>query len=383
MSVTEALTFEGCNLFRQRIVYSILSGRRIEVNEIRPHDESPGVKEHEVKLLSLIEKVTNGTRVNISRTGTTVRFDPGMIHGGTIEFDCGTSRCISYFLEALVFFAPFCKSPLNVTLKGVTNIYNEISVDAIRATWLPVFNKFVLNDENLAIKIKSRGFAPDGGGVVTFTAPIVQKLRPTLREKPGKVWKFRGLAYVCKVSPSLAQRMIQSAKKTLRDYIADVYITVDQRKGAAGGNSPGFGLFLTAETTEGVFYHGEAMSVPKGTTETQLIPEEVGEKAAIALLEEIFRGGCCDLTAQPLAATFMTLGEKDVSKFLVGPLSTYTIHTLRNLRLFFEQTFKIEEYWKLHPEDEDAEVTKRIGSREKSLITGVGVGYSNLNKIIL
>lgn len=109
--------------------------------------------EHEVKLLSLIEKVTNGTRVNISRTGTTVRFDPGMIHGGTIEFDCGTSRCISYFLEALVFFAPFCKTPLNVTLKGVTNIYNEISVDAIRATWLPVFNKFILNDENLAIKV--------------------------------------------------------------------------------------------------------------------------------------------------------------------------------------------------------------------------------------
>ena len=44
MSVTEALSFEGCNLLRQRIVYSILSGRRIEVSEIRPHDESPGVK---------------------------------------------------------------------------------------------------------------------------------------------------------------------------------------------------------------------------------------------------------------------------------------------------------------------------------------------------
>lgn len=83
--------------------------------------------------------------------------------------------------------------------------------------------------------------------------------------------------------------MIQSAKKTLRDYIADVYITVDQRKGAAGGNSPGFGLFLTAETTEGVFYHGEAMSVPKDTEEAQLIPEEIGEKAAVALLEEIYR----------------------------------------------------------------------------------------------
>lgn len=57
------------------------------------------------------------------------------------------------FLEALIFMAPFSKAPLNVTLRGVTNVYNEISVDAMRATWLPIFNKFILNDENLSIKV--------------------------------------------------------------------------------------------------------------------------------------------------------------------------------------------------------------------------------------
>lgn len=55
------------------------------------------------------------------------------------------------------------------------------------------------------------------------------------REKPGKVCKIRGQAYVTKVTPSLAYRMIDSAKKTLHGYISDVYITVDQRKGDAGG----------------------------------------------------------------------------------------------------------------------------------------------------
>lgn len=51
----------------------------------------------------------------------------------------------------------------------------------------------------------------------------------------GKVCKIRGIASVSKVSPSIAHRMIDAAKATLRDYIADVYITVDQRKGASGG----------------------------------------------------------------------------------------------------------------------------------------------------
>lgn len=110
--------------------------------------------------------------------GTQVRFDPGVLHGGIVEFDCGTSRCISYYLEALLLLSPFCKSPLNVKLLGVTNAWKEISVDAIRATWLTVFNKFVLNDENLGIKVHARGFLPDGGGSVTLTSPIVKTLRP-------------------------------------------------------------------------------------------------------------------------------------------------------------------------------------------------------------
>lgn len=55
------------------------------------------------------------------------------------------------------------------------------------------------------------------------------------REKSGKVCKIRGQAYVTKVTPSLAYRMIDAAKKMLHGYIADVYITVDQRKGDAGG----------------------------------------------------------------------------------------------------------------------------------------------------
>src|SRR4051794_40111157 len=44
------------------------------------------------------------------------------------------------------------------------------------------------------------------------------------RTNPGKICKIRGLAYTCKVTPSIASRMIDSAKETLRGYLSDVYI---------------------------------------------------------------------------------------------------------------------------------------------------------------
>uniref|UniRef100_A0A183CJB6 RNA 3'-terminal phosphate cyclase n=1 Tax=Globodera pallida TaxID=36090 RepID=A0A183CJB6_GLOPA len=284
--------------------------------------------------LSMIKKVTNGTEIKTNKNGTELTFCPGIIQGGELEIDCDVQRC-----------------PLDVHFTGVTNSINELSVDAIRATWLPVFSRFVLADQNAELKINARGFKPDGGGSVTFTSPIKRNLRAVQCVGPGKVCKVRGLAYVCKVTPSIASRMIDGAKKMLR-------------------GSPGFGIFLTAETTEGVFYHGEAMSRPKGLNEEQIVPEEVGEQAARRLLDEIHRGGCADSSSQSLATSFMTLCDKDVSN----------VRTLRNLRLFFEQMFKLEEWWKVKAEIAGKSEKMMNGSEDKCLLTCVGIGYYNISK---
>uniref|UniRef100_A0A8R1XS80 RNA 3'-terminal phosphate cyclase-like protein n=1 Tax=Onchocerca volvulus TaxID=6282 RepID=A0A8R1XS80_ONCVO len=370
------LRFEGCNFFRLRLVYSLLSGHSIAISKIRPHDDEPGIRDFESKLLLLLEKITNGTRIKINQTGTEVVFSPGLIAGGQLTFDCGSDRCISYYLEPLLMLAPFCKYPINVKLQGVTNAPCELSVDAIRATWLPVFNKFVIASNSPEIKIVARGYKPDGGGCVMLTAPTIRTFRPV--QTVGKICKIRGIASVSKVSPSIAHRMIDASKKTLRDYIADVYITVDQRKGASGGSSPGFSLFLTAETTEGIIYHGEAISKPKGEHGNPIVPEDVGRIAACQLLDQIFAGGCVDTTAQALVVTFMTLCEKDVSTYLFGPLSVYCMHTLRHLKKYFEVTFKIDDWNELCKD-----VEQRLGSNEKVRMTCMGIGFSNLNKIIL
>lgn len=38
------LVFNGCNYFRQRLTLSILSGRAIEITDIRSKAEEPGLK---------------------------------------------------------------------------------------------------------------------------------------------------------------------------------------------------------------------------------------------------------------------------------------------------------------------------------------------------
>jgi hypothetical protein len=46
---------------------------------------------------------------------------------------------------------------------------------------------------------------------------------------------------------------------------------------------------LTAETNEGVFYHGEAMSRPVNSSDEPATAEEIGQEAAGKLMTEIFK----------------------------------------------------------------------------------------------
>ncbi len=60
--------------------------------------------------------------------GTTLKYVPGLLVGGKIEHDCKLTRGIGYYFEFIVCLAPFMKQPLEITLRGVTNDPNDITV---------------------------------------------------------------------------------------------------------------------------------------------------------------------------------------------------------------------------------------------------------------
>ncbi len=57
----------------------------------------------------------------LSLQGTVLSYQPGLLYGGSVEHDCNTQRSIGYYLEALLMLAPFMKTSLKATLRGVTN----------------------------------------------------------------------------------------------------------------------------------------------------------------------------------------------------------------------------------------------------------------------
>jgi len=370
--VKKFIEFKGCNYFRQRLILSILSSKPVIIDKIRYKNDDPGIRDFESSLLRLIDKVTNGSKIEVSDTGTRVIFRPGLLMGGKIEHDCGTEHSIGYFLELLISLAPFCKDPINAVLTGVTNNQIDPSVDLIKFSCLPIIKRFMLDDEGLELKVQKRGVVPLGGGQVVFRCPVKRQLRPIQIQDQGKIKRIRGLAWATRVSPSVVNRIVEGAKGKLLKFLPDIYIYTDHFTGAKSGKSPGFGLVLTAETNSGVMLSAEICSNPSGS-KTVSIPEDLGIEGATRLLEEIYRGGCADSCAQSLASLFMCLGPADVSKFLIGPLSPYTVQYLKHIKDFLDVMFKLET--KANTEEEEL-----LLGADKVLMTCVGTGYSNISK---
>ncbi|KAK5620593.1 rRNA-processing endoribonuclease [Crenichthys baileyi] len=369
---SNGLVYDGCNFFRQRLVLSTLSGKNVKIKNIRSRDDEPGLRDFEASFIRLLDKVTNGSRIEINQTGTVLFYQPGLLYGGSVEHDCNPQRSVGYYLEALLMLAPFMKTPLKATLRGVTNDPTDPTVDLLKSTAVPLMKKFGIDGEAFDLKVVKRGVAPGGGGEVVFTCPVRKTIRAVQLTEPGKIKRIRGVAYSVRVSPQMGNRIVESARSVLNQFLPDIYIYTDHMKGANSGKSPGFGLTLVAETLNGCFLSAEMSSTPQGQGDP-VLPEDLGRNCAKLLAEEVYRGGCVDSSNQSLALLLMTLGQQDVSKVLLGPLSPYTIEFLRHIRDFFQVMFKIEVQKPLDDE--------RKGG-DKVLMTCVGVGYSNISKTV-
>ncbi|KDQ16350.1 hypothetical protein BOTBODRAFT_31038 [Botryobasidium botryosum FD-172 SS1] len=357
------LRYTGHEHFRNRIVLSILSGKPVRIDKIRSDDKDPGLRDYEASLLRLIEKVTNGTIIEISYTGTSILLKPGIISGGSITHDCPLSRSVGYFLEPLLSIAPFSKKPFNLTLRGITTDDKDLSVDLIRTVSLPHLQLFGVSD-GLELKIKRRGSAPLGGGEVQFLCPIIKQAKTINFVSAGKIKRIRGIAHAVRVSPQFSNRMIEAARSVLNRYIPDIYLYSDVYRGDDSGKSPGFALSLLAESTTSAIHCSESVSSPG------ISPEDIALQAARSLLNEVSRGGCVDRKHQNLVLIMMVLGSEDVGRCRMGELSPRSIQLLRDIRDFFGTSFKIA------PSDPATPDSSEL------LLSCYGTGYINANRTL-
>ena len=335
------LRFTGHGNFTQRLVLSTLTGRAVHISGIRSSSStSPGLAPHEVSFLRLLEAVTNGSSFQISYTGTTITYHPGLItgtvagagasDGDVIEHNvpAGCSRGITYFLVPLALLAPFSKAHVNVRFSGPGVITSatetgDMSVDSFRLALLPLYGLFGIPPARIDLIIRQRSCVGHGerrgNGVVELRFASQVRLPKTLHlnQTAGRIKRIGGVAYCSGVSASNSKRMIHAARGVLNSLTGEIRIgeAPPGKDDARRKIGIGFGLSLVAESNvAGVLYSADVVAPSGGGA----LPEDIGTRCAHQLLESIAQGGCVSWTSARTVLMLMAMGSEDVGRLRLG-----------------------------------------------------------------
>jgi RNA 3'-terminal phosphate cyclase-like protein len=393
----EFLRFTGHRSFTKRLTLATLTGRPVHISKIRTTSPTdPGLAQHEISFLRLLEAITNGSSMQISYTGTTITYHPGLITGaiagqGATDGDViehkipdTCTRGITYFLLPLCLLAPFSKAHMNVRFSGAGVITSatetgDVSVDTFRTAILPLFGLFGIPPVRIELRVLQRSCAgpggKGGGGCVELRFASQVRLPKTLHlnRSPGRIKRIRGVAYSTGVSASNNGRMIHSAREVLNPFVSDIHVAAQYDQAPLVPTSDkastkrrlgiGFGLSLVAESSAvGVFYSADVVVPPSGG----MVPEDIGKRCAHQLLESIAKGGCVSQVSASAVLILMAMGAEDVGRLRIGRdvLATEDMVSLaRDLKTFGASSWGLRD---VQDEDESNDVVISV--------KGTGVG---------
>lgn len=364
MSGSKELThFTTHENFTTRLVLATLSGKSIKISNIRSDSLNPGLVDSEISFLRLLESVTNGSIIEISYTGTSLIYRPGLITGGSFTHNCPDSKSVSYFIIPMLMLAPFSKKKFSIVFKGLTSKKHEVGLDFIKWGFIPLMQKFGIREVEL--HTLKRGSYPNGGGEVHLlvNSLIPQPITVHILDIQ-KISSIRGIAWCTRVSPSVVNRLVDASRSVLRQTGCEVNITTDVWRGENSGKSPGFGLTLFTESKKTPLRYIIDDVAVSGET-----PEDLADDLSYRFLELIENSGCAPRYLLDMAFIFMTIGKEDIGRFIVNKeqIDSELIQLLRDIKLLFNTEFYFQE-------DND---------NDKALIaTCKGIGFTNASKKI-
>ncbi|OUT23673.1 18S rRNA biogenesis protein RCL1 [Pichia kudriavzevii] len=356
MSGSKELThFTTHENFTTRLVLATLSGKSIKISNIRSDSLNPGLVDSEISFLRLLESVTNGSIIEISYTGTSLIYRPGLITGGSFTHNCPDSKSVSYFIIPMLMLAPFSKKKFSIK--------HEVGLDFIKWGFIPLMQKFGIREVEL--HTLKRGSYPNGGGEVHLlvNSLIPQPITVHILDIQ-KISSIRGIAWCTRVSPSVVNRLVDASRSVLRQTGCEVNITTDVWRGENSGKSPGFGLTLFTESKKTPLRYIIDDVAVSGET-----PEDLADDLSYRFLELIENSGCAPRYLLDMAFIFMTIGKEDIGRFIVNKeqIDSELIQLLRDIKLLFNTEFYFQE-------DDD---------NDKALIaTCKGIGFTNASKKI-
>jgi RNA 3'-terminal phosphate cyclase (ATP) len=311
----------GGQILRTAISLSAITGKPIEVTNIRANRTNPGLRLQHLAGIKIIADLFHAKSENLKVGAEWIRFSPSdKFEGGSIKFDIGTAGSIPLILMTVVPAVSLSNNSLQVEITGGTDVKASPTIDYIKHI---VAKSYLSIGPEFSVDVLKRGYYPKGGGLVQCT------IKPC--KTPGTIELLATTGYfepkiisVCSQLPvHVAKRQISSAlialeKKDIRcsNYTASIETSI----------SPGSSILVYSAADFGPYVGGDSIG------ERGKRAEAVGAEAAMRFLDSTV----AQATVDPFLADMLVLPlalSKGRSRYRVARV---TQHLLTNLHIVSE-----------------------------------------------
>ncbi len=282
----------GGQILRSSLTLSALTGKPLEIHNIRANRPKPGLAPQHVKAVEAAAAVC-GAKVEGAQFGSqTLTFEPGEIRAGDYTFDIGTAGSTSLVLQTVFLPLSFAESPSTVSIEGGTHVPWSPSFHFLEKQYLPWMRRIGFD---LDLKMERAGFYPRGGGLVQADIRPATHLSPISATERGRLQRIRGISGVANLPFSIGERQRARALKHLAGFGVPVEIETVE----VPALSPGTFLFLAAEF-EGSCCCASSLGA-RGKPAEKVADEAAGELAALIRSDGAIDKYLCDQLLLPLA----------------------------------------------------------------------------------
>ena len=260
----------GGQILRTSVALSAVSGKTVEIENIRKSRPKPGLSAQHVKAVEGLARICEASISGCQLGSTRLKFAPGKINGGNYEVDIGTAGSISLFLQCLMPALMHAPGTSSIKITGGTDVQWSPSIDYMRFVTLFALKMMGYECE---LRLIRRGYYPRGGGCVE--AIISPSNLKKIDFHPKQCRQVEGISHSSGLPSHVSQRQASSAQKLLLEngYTSRITTEVNDYP------STGSGITLWCGRIGGT-----ALGKPG------LKAEKVGAIAARALLDDLGSG---------------------------------------------------------------------------------------------
>ncbi len=310
----------GGQILRTAISLSAITGKPIEVTNIRANRTNPGLRPQHLAGIKIIADLFHAKSENLKVGAEWIRFSPSdKFEGGSIKFDIGTAGSIPLILMTVVPAVSLSNNSLQIEVTGGTDVKASPTIDYIKHI---VAKSYLSIGPKFSVDVLKRGYYPKGGGVVQCTVKPCKT--PSTIELLATRYLEPKIISVCSQLPvHVAKRQISSAlialeKKDIRcsNYTASIETSI----------SPGSSILIYSAADFGLYVGGDSIG------ELGKRAESVGTEAAMRFLDSTL----AQATVDPFLADMLVLPlalSKGRSRYRVARV---TQHLLTNLHIVSE-----------------------------------------------